>query len=481
MHTKKHRISFIHLIIIIDILTIIALSYLLYQRYLRYYSVSYTPADYTQNTDIITGNPDRGWYHIYGYMLSDEGDINTESVLANCDYDKDTTLCLVEINLLKYRDSSISETALTELDDILSAFSQAGKKVILRFLYDWDGKATETEPDSIEMIADHMEQVSPIVNDHASDIYTLQGIFVGNTGEMNNSNYMTDEGIRYLMNQLANVIDPSIYLAVRTPAHRRIFTESYDTISISDAFSQLPAARIGLFNDGMLGSGNDCGTYGDIPRIDSTSYTDKLIRTDEIAYQNELCEYVPNGGEVILENSYNDFENSITDLSAMHVSYLDSDYDAAVLNKWKNSTYNGDALYHGCNGYDYITNHLGYRYVLSSTALDFSTFADETATMTVSVQNVGFASSYFSYQVLAHIVNDETGEQTTLTIDTDNRFWKSGQTTSFTLPVDVRSLGIGSYTSYLSVTDSSNHQIIFANDTPLTDLGYLLGSFTITK
>ena len=52
----------------------------------------------------------------------------------------------------------------------------------------------------------------------------------------------------------------------------------------------------------------------------------------------------------------------------MHVSYLNKDYDPDVINKkWKTSLYSGsDLLYHGMTGYDYISCHLGYRYVLTA-------------------------------------------------------------------------------------------------------------------
>lgn len=45
---------------------------------------------------------------------------------------------------------------------------------------------------------------------------------------------------------------------------------------------------------------------------------------------------VPNGGEVVLDNKYNDIDNAAKDLASMHVSYLNNAHDLAVINKWKN-------------------------------------------------------------------------------------------------------------------------------------------------
>ena len=101
----------------------------------------------------------------------------------------------------------------------------------------------------------------------------------------------------------------------------------------------------------------------------NTNYNDAWTREDELAFQNDLCRYVPNGGEVIIDNVYNDFDNAVKDLSQMHVSYLNSDYDSTVLNKWKETIVNGtDDVWNGMSGYDYIKRHLGYRYVLDSSS-----------------------------------------------------------------------------------------------------------------
>lgn len=71
------------------------------------------------------------------------------------------------------------------------------------------------------------------------------------------------------------------------------------------------ASRLGLFNDGMLGSVYDLGTYDDTPLTSSSTPGEKGSRSDELIYQYKLCQYVPNGGEVTVNNEYNDLENAI--------------------------------------------------------------------------------------------------------------------------------------------------------------------------
>ena len=50
------------------------------------------------------------------------------------------SLVLLEINLKNYRTTEISENGITQLNDILAAWSQSPSdtKLILRFLYDWN-------------------------------------------------------------------------------------------------------------------------------------------------------------------------------------------------------------------------------------------------------------------------------------------------------------------------------------------------------
>ena len=453
----------------------------LYLAYDRYYRLTYQPLTYTETAAQLS-NPYQGWYRIYGYTLSDTGTINSSSIVTSYQKDPDTRLALLEINLRNYPSGAISSAGLAQLQTIFSSWQDSGKQLIVRFLYDWDGKAKQTEPSDLSIITGHMSQVGEIVNQYKDCIYLLQGIFVGNCGEMNSSNYMSVDSMCTLLRQLASVTDSSIFLSVRTPAHWRTITESYTPLSADDAFTGTTASRLGLFNDGMLGSGNDLGTYGDTSLSEADSYSDKGTREEELQFQDQLCSYVPNGGEVVIDNSYNDLENAISDLSRMHVSYLDYDYDTAVLNKWKSATYTGDDVFDGSSGYDYIGSHLGYRYVLRSSACTFDTWEDDTASLTLEIENTGFSSSYRSFSVSVLTVNTESQETFETAIDTDSRYWASQSSVSLSLPLDVRSYATGSYAVYFKITDpSSGEQIALANSLDQSDYGYRIASLELAK
>ena len=70
-------------------------------------------------------------------------------------------------------------------------------------------------------LSDVSEQLAPVINRYANSIYLLQGIFVGNWGEMIHSDYLSGNDLTALTEKLASLTDPSIFLSVRTPAQLR--------------------------------------------------------------------------------------------------------------------------------------------------------------------------------------------------------------------------------------------------------------------
>ncbi len=471
-HSGHKRFLFVFLILIL--LAAVGAGVFLYIRFLR---VSYRPDSYAESAEPLS-NPYCGYFHLYGYRLSEDGTepvVKWSSQMLEHDHQQ---LILLQINLRNYSDAPLSDSALEQLDCLLSQFTAANKQLILRFLYDWDGKAKETEPASIEQIEAHMSQTAPVVNRYAGHILMLQGVYTGNCGEMNGTNYGSAEDISRLMDHQASVTDPRIYLAVRTPSHLRTILANSSLTAASG--SNPLTERLGLYNDGMLGSVYDLGTYDDTSFEDRADTGEKGTREEEIAYQNERCMIVPNGGETVLDNPYSDFENAVSDLSDMHVSYLSCDHDAAVLNKWKSSVYSGNDCYDGMSGYDYIGTHLGYRYVLRASALTFDPLWDETASLSLTIENVGFAPAYRSFSASVTLTNTQTAEftQIPLAIDTTALYGK----TDYTVTLPLRELPKGTYTVFLTMTDpDTGLPIYFANTAAGPDIPEVtLGTLTVS-
>ena len=137
------------------------------------------------------------------------------------------------------------------------------------------------------------------------------------------------------------------------------------------------------------------------------------------------------------------------------------------------------------SGYDYIERHLGYRYVLDSSSLKFHPLFDDTGMLTVTIRNVGFSNCYRPIESNLYVVSDLTRDCVAkVPIDTDPRLWNSGESSTFTVPIDVRSLhnNNNTYTLYLNCSDTTlNRTILFANTQTPTEYGYELGSIEVSK
>ena len=441
----------------------------------------YPTEAFCESTDVLP-NPYQGFYHIVGYTLSDNYDPTATALSQANSYQ--APLVLLEINLKNYRTTEISTTGLAQCNDILTAWSKSphNTKVILRFLYDWDGLALATEPESLDIILTHMDQVGKLVNQHRDTIYLMQGIFTGNWGEMHHSHFMDAASVKTLSQHLNQVIHPSIYLSVRTPAHWRMVTDLYDVPDKFPAFGADDSlmGRLGLFNDGILGSESDLGTYGNTARRDATSPSYRGTRKEELNFQNHLCRYVPNGGEVIYNHTLSDLEPSVSALRTMHISYLNADYDGRVLEKWRNTTWTGEDAFYGCDGYSYIKAHLGYRYFIDSCKIHASGWLHPKVHLTLTMENSGFSNTLKYFRTSLTFKHAETGTCTTIPLDIDLRTLGSGQKKSFTAKIPVKDLEQGCYQIYLSVIDeTSGQQIFLANTNELTENGYLLGQLEL--
>ncbi len=426
-------------------------------------------------------NPERGLYQLYGFWISDDAVDYREQVAQKMADDTDTSLAMIQINLQAYRSGKISPTGLDHIQKLFEALKPTGKKLIVRFLYDWDGKNAQFEPSSLNIVLQHMRQLEPVLKRSSSQIYVLQGIFIGNWGEMNGSRYLSAENMKALIDQLAAVTDKNTFLAVRMPAQWRTLTKT-DATDHESLLKNGLAARLSLFNDGMLGNEGDYGTYGTKPRAESDPQS-CWCRKDEIAFQNQLCLYVPNGGEAINDNPVNDFENAVKDLAAMHVTYLAAGYDQNVYKKWAKSKVTSDGCFTGMDGYNYIVRHLGYRILISDAALSYKHFLDAVS-VSVNLKNVGFAPLYQKKDAELVVVDAKTGKQVIQPFQQDLRSLAGGSgadnTMNLSTRFSLRGMDNGTYRLYFRIMDpESGTGLELANAQKAERYGYEIGTMEL--
>ena len=422
----------------------------------------------------LINNPNRGFYRIYGFRIEDESVNWKQDVDKRIKNDDDATLALIEVNIQAYKDGKITDAGMNNIRELFDALSKQNKQYIVRFLYDWNGENQVYEPKNIRVILDHMKQLKEIMNEYADHIFTLQGLFIGNCGEMNNTQYIDEESLQTLASTLLSVCDNDMYLSVRTPMQWREIAQKEDS---SDQL--VYTKRLGLFNDGMLGNEFDYGTYGTQSKLEA-GVNQKWTREEELDFQDELCRTVPNGGEVIIDNAYNDLDNAIADFDRMHITYLNEDYDRNVLEKWSNSTVHTDDCYDGMDGLSYMQARLGYRFVLRECRMQ-QDFWKDTLHVELDVSNSGFAPIYKACEA-SFVFVPQSSEGKTYSVNVEQNLSElaggneTDRISTIQTTIPLHDLERENYDVYFQLRDQATGEMIqFANEQECEAEGYKIG------
>ena len=273
------------------------------------------------------------------------------------------------------------------------------KNAILRFGYDPSYSGSKDKEPSFEIIKRHVEQVCPIINVYQNTVTAIEVGLIGPWGEMHSSAIANTEHITPLTGAFLDGTE-DIPVLVRTP--KMIY--NYLGISLTDIdgytiFAESKAYRLGLFNDGYLGSSTDLGTYTD--------------RAREIEFLSMQTSHLPYGGEVVIPNSsLHDIETCLPEMYQINLNYLNIEWNNQVIDKWKNSTYTqtcgSDKIYFGKSAFDYIQNRLGYRFVLTNSVFDYFE-DDEKLDIQLSLNNVGFGNLNKTKHARL-VITDENGD-----------------------------------------------------------------------
>lgn len=343
----------------------------------------FKPADLAERPEDLR-NPCRGWYQIHTFEADQEPDFGE---LEWC-LDRKDALALVFLDIGAYRDRDLDLAALRRIRRILDFFRENGYDMILRAAYDHQGKAVEREPYFWEQVKSHMRQVGELLQEYGEGVFIYQGLLTGNWGEMHTTRFQDEKKRKELWNILKEYRPPGIYAAVRRPVYWRQLHEGQGDKKTGFA------ADMGLFDDAMFASGDHLGTFGTLTR--ENGWGEAWRREEELAFEEELCRNVPNGGEAVLGEA---FQEQLTPrmveetLRRMHVTYLNKVYDSGILDLWRQWKYTGGETWNGRSLYDYIGAHLGYRLVIREVCFQAGR-GKESGRLEVTVENTGFASLY---------------------------------------------------------------------------------------
>lgn len=418
----------------------------------------FTKADFTETKNVLI-NPARGWYQLFTFSLEEEPDyIKTEKCLV-----RQETLVLVLIDIGHAGNRDLELTEVQKIKDILKFFKERGKDIILRITYDHVGKCIEREPSFFPQVINHLKTIGPVLYEFKESIFVYQGLLVGNWGEMHTSKFLETDQLVEMTECLKSLKGEETFLAVRCPVQWR-------NINKKNSEDVMKQSKMGLFDDAIIGSVSDLGTFGKNSK-EIIGWNNPWIREEELDFENVLCKYAPNGGEVVAGEGYYTriSHNDLIDcFKRMHLTYLNRLYDTTVLNAWKNEYFNGESLY------EYIGAHLGYRFHIKNAKVIPSAGVNaETATnLEIEIDNLGFANIYQETE-LEITWTDIYGRTNSRVIFDDMRKWQSGQTHIVHCIIDSAEGNI-----YLSAKrKSDNRRIYFANISDL-DGRVLLGSLS---
>lgn len=376
------------------------------------------PLDYTDSLEEFY-NPGRGFYRPVGLHLTKAGNkpASTWGDLVHLRVDigafsSNAVLSVSGTDTVRGKSQPLTEDAIDALSKTLAGIRSRGKMAVLRVCYDpWYNGASKPEPSDQNQVLEHLRQLAPVYNENSDVLLAVELGMYGPWGEMHTSRLGTNENIAQALQTLLCATNPDVRVLVRRPDIIATWMglAKKEFVVGSPAFEAAAAAkgdtmfRAGMFNDGYLGSSSDLGT------------TDGSLTRDMMV--NWLQVYsapVPYGGELVANYNGDKPINTPAYLSdegfRTHTCYLNYEWHQPTILGWKDVVMaEVDEEYDGTDGYLYVNNHLGYRFVLRNSVLSDTVLNGE-LNLQFDIQNVGFGNVCFDNQLSVVLAGPDTVE-----------------------------------------------------------------------
>ncbi len=408
---------------------------------------------YEETTEEIN-NPERGFYKPLFIRMSESG-----NVAANpTDYFIHLRVGIANFSKANngVADKELSRDALDALDKTLKNIKNNGGSVVIRFAYDDFEGIANREP-SLDMLIKHIEQIGEVLKANQEVVTYVELGFFGPWGQMHTSDICTQVNVKLALDKLLDILPESMTIGVRRPDYYAYFAGiNQSEIDKNVSVKGDHAYRIGLFNNGYLGSESDLGTFDD--------------REKEITWLEKQAKHTLYGGEVAGNYASGSALNTVEYLSKeafrTHTSYLNLVWTNYVVDNWKYETYRETGSpYDGLSGFLYVSNHLGYRYVLKESYVDDEIYESGQIKVKFKVENVGFANMVNEKKVTLLLVKGGVVKE--IETDIDVRDWNSKESKEVELKVNApEDIVAGEYKIYLRISrygdlkNDNNYQVV---------------------
>ena len=339
--------------------------------------------NYEESIEEIS-NPDQGFYRPVYVKINENGAMYNKDVINSQTqlYHLRCDISAFSEAVNKAADKPVTDEALKGLDALLFCLKENDKNAIVRFAYDPGYSGSADKEPALDVMLGHVESVCSVLNRYVNTVTAIETGLIGPWGEMHTSAAANPAHITPLINAFLTAAS-EIPVLVRTPEmiynYINVSEDKVEEISISP---DEKAYRLGLYNDGYLGSESDLGTYSN--------------RERDINFLSVQNAHLPFGGEVTVPDSpLHNIEACLPEMNKIHLSYLNTEWDNRVIEKWKKTFYTEacglEKQYYNKTAFTYIQNRMGYRFVLKNSVFTYSA-TSEKLNVRLKLQNLGFGN-----------------------------------------------------------------------------------------
>jgi hypothetical protein len=356
------------------------------------------------------------------------------------------------IYLTDYAGRPLDDAILKRIQSEFDAMRHAGVKALLRFAYETTNSNPTNGP-TLESTLKHMDQLRPLIKQNKDVLYVLQAGFVGAWGEWHSSVHIrSDEDRAAILRGLLDLAPRDRFLQVRiVPYKTRLLPliTGYPYRPMEDAFAygELPEARIGYHNDGVLAGPSHGGSFGrgalGDPSFDLMTRESPWVPVDgELFWSDQGWNGTETKGNVLRGKDVACYLrlHHFTTFSLAH-SYSEHEGNNHSIDRWRSETVTkndleaaklpaADGWFEDAYGqpmsrvwYDYIRDHLGYRLEAREAKWSTQAKAGTPWSFDLTLVNRGFAAPVNPRQALLLLI-PRSGPPVELPLAADPRTWQ---------------------------------------------------------
>lgn len=171
--------------------------------------------------------------------------------------------------LIAYHDQpQIPEEQIQRLREDFQAVRAAGLKLMLCFRYEMNRELNQGP--TLAILLQHIAQLRPLLQENMDVIAVFQTGFIGLYGEWHRSVHGLDRdeaAQEEIVQALLDLLPEDRRMVMRYPRHKNAFIRrtsgrtDYAPLTLAEAHTAAPIARIGFCNHGFMVGENDAGTF----------------------------------------------------------------------------------------------------------------------------------------------------------------------------------------------------------------------------